>query len=58
MATRPQPTPPALRRQLRAERPADRCEYEAARLDPTTDRDQWDLFGDDELERPGDGDEW
>ena len=33
------------------------AEYEAARLDPTTDRDRWDVWGGGGLEAPG-GDEW
>lgn len=32
-------------------------EYEAARMDPTTDRDRWDVWDDGGLERPGE-DEW
>ena len=28
-------------------------EYEAARIDPTTDRDRWDVWDDGGLERPG-----
>ncbi len=30
-----------------------RAEYEAARLDPTTDRDRWDAWDDGGLEAPG-----
>ncbi len=30
------------------------AEYEAARLDPYTDRDVWDDWTDGDLERPGD----
>ena len=31
------------------------AEFEAVRIDPTTDRDQWDVFDDDGgLEQPGD----
>lgn len=33
------------------------AEYEAARMDPTTDRDRWDVWDDGGLERPG-GDEF
>lgn len=33
-------------------------EYEAARLDPTTDRERWDVWDDGGLERPGGDDEW
>lgn len=29
------------------------AEYEAARIDPTTDRDRWDVWDDGGLERPG-----
>jgi hypothetical protein len=34
------------------------AEYEAVRIDPTTDRDQWDVWDDGGLEQPGGGDEW
>lgn len=33
------------------------AEREAVRLDPTTDRDRWDVWDDGGLEAPG-GDEW
>jgi hypothetical protein len=29
------------------------ADYEAARIDPTTDRDRWDVWDDGGLERPG-----
>lgn len=38
-------------------RPTRSADYEAARLDPTTDRDRWDVWDDGGLEGPG-GDEW
>lgn len=34
------------------------AEFEAVRVDPTTDRDRWDDFTDGGLEQPGGGDEW
>lgn len=55
MATTPPHISPEWRAR-RTRRAADQRELEAARLDPTTDRDQWDDF-DDDLERPGE-DEW
>lgn len=36
---------------------AHRAEYEAVRMDPTTDRDRWDVWDDGGLEAPGE-DEW
>lgn len=33
-------------------------EYEAVRMDPTTDRHRWDVWDDGGLEAPGGGDEW
>ena len=35
-----------------------RAEYEAARIDPTTDRDRWDVWDDGGLERPGEDEGW
>lgn len=38
--------------------PTHSAEYEAVRLDPTTDRDRWDVWDDGGLEQPGGNDEW
>lgn len=37
--------------------PLRTAEYEAVRLDPTSDRHRWDVWDDGGLEAPG-GDEW